>query len=34
MANGANAENPMIAAAYDFSQYRPFVDVGGGMAIS
>jgi hypothetical protein len=30
MANGANAENPLIAAAYDFSQYRRIVDVGGG----
>jgi predicted transcriptional regulator len=30
MANGADAENPPIAAAYDFSQYHRIVDVGGG----
>jgi hypothetical protein len=30
MANGADAENPLIAAAYDFFQYRRIVDVGGG----
>jgi hypothetical protein len=30
MANGADAENPLVAAAYDFSQYRRIVDVGGG----
>lgn len=30
MANAANAENPLIAVAYDFSRYRRVVDVGGG----
>jgi hypothetical protein len=30
LANGANAENPLIAAAYNFSQYSRIVDVGGG----
>jgi hypothetical protein len=30
MANAANAEGSLIAGAYDFSQYRRIVDVGGG----
>jgi O-methyltransferase domain len=30
MANGAAAENPIIASAYDFSNYKRIVDVGGG----
>jgi O-methyltransferase domain len=30
LANGRDADNPLIAAAYDFSQYRRIVDVGGG----
>lgn len=30
MANAANAENPIVASAYDFSEYRRVVDVGGG----
>jgi O-methyltransferase domain/Dimerisation domain len=30
MANAADAENPVIAKAYDFSNYKRIVDVGGG----
>jgi hypothetical protein len=30
MANGADAENPVIASAYDFSNYKRITDVGGG----
>jgi len=30
LANGVSAENPLIAAAYDFSRYRRIVDVVGG----
>lgn len=30
MANGANAENPVVASSYDFGKFRHIVDVGGG----
>jgi hypothetical protein len=30
MANAANAENPVVASAYDFGKFRRIVDVGGG----
>jgi O-methyltransferase domain len=30
MANGANAENPIVASSYDFGQFQRIVDVGGG----
>jgi len=30
MANGANAENPVVASSYDFGKFRRIVNVGGG----
>jgi hypothetical protein len=30
MASRANAENPVVASAYDFGKFRRIVDVGGG----
>jgi hypothetical protein len=30
MANGADAENPIVASAYDFDRFDRIVDVGGG----